>query len=55
MRWPYEIGGSIICFIISYVSFHSNQTKSGWIFLILGIIGFVYGSFVYYRTTKRRI
>jgi hypothetical protein len=55
MLWPYEIGGSIVCFILSYIYFHSNQTKIGWTFLIVGLVGFIYGSIVYYQKLKRKI
>jgi 1,4-dihydroxy-2-naphthoate octaprenyltransferase len=43
MKIILPLGTSAICFIISYIAFHNQETGTGWLFLGVGLVVFVIG------------
>lgn len=43
MKVVLPIGGSAVCFVISYIAFHNDETGTGWLFLLAGLLVVVLG------------
>ena len=46
MNISIALGVGAACVIISYIAFHNDETGLGWLFLIVGLIVALGGSFL---------